>query len=99
MDGTSREFAMEGMGLQGLPTGVAGGSGEEITSAEATAPPALSMLDDVTSQPSVMDPSSAAAAEGGGSLPRQASPSSSKAKLPASSRRSGRMRGCRGWRR
>ena len=48
---------MAAIGLQALPTGVAGGSGEEITSAEATGPPAHSMLDDVTSQPAEADPS------------------------------------------
>ena len=81
VDGSSGEFAVEGTGLQELPAGAAGHSGEEITSAEATGPPALT-LDDVTSQPSEVDPSPAAAAEGG-SLPRQAAPSSSKVKLPA----------------
>ena len=89
MDGSSGEFAVDGMGLQALQVGAVGGYGEEITSAEATGPPAHSMLDDVTSRPCEVDPSSAAAAEGG-SLPRQAS-SSSRVELPA--RRSGRMRG------
>ena len=46
VDGSTGEFAVEAMRPQGLPTGAAGGSGEGITSAEATGPPALSMLDD-----------------------------------------------------
>ena len=35
-DGASEEFAVEGMGLQALPTGADGGSSEETTSAAAT---------------------------------------------------------------
>ena len=54
-DGASGEFAVEGMGLQAQPTGAVGGSGEEITSAEASGPPARSTLDDVASQPAEVD--------------------------------------------
>ena len=64
-DGSSGGFALEGMGLQALPTGAVGGSGEENTSAEATVPPAHSMLDDVTSQPAEADPSVGGTTEGG----------------------------------
>ena len=53
------------MGLQAQPTGAAGGSGQEITSMAATGPPALSTLDDVTSQPTEAGHSAGTAAEGG----------------------------------
>ena len=64
-DGSSGGFAVEGMGLQTLPTGDVGGSGEEITSAEATGLPAHSMLDDVAPQPAGVDPSAGGATAGG----------------------------------
>ena len=64
-DGSSAAFALGEMGLQALPTGAAGGFGEEITSVAQPGAPALSTLDDVTSQPVEVDPSSVTAAEGG----------------------------------
>ena len=39
VDGLGAKFALQGMGLGGLPTGVVGGSGKEGTSAEPSAPP------------------------------------------------------------
>ena len=64
-DGSSGEFATEGMGLGQQPAAAAGASGEEITSAEATGPPARSVLDDVAPQPAVVDPSSDGGPTGG----------------------------------
>ena len=64
-DGSGARFALEGMGLGALPTGAFGGSGEEITSAEALGPPARSMLDDVVPQPAKVVPSSGGAPTGG----------------------------------
>ena len=64
-DGSGAGFALEGMGLGVLPTRAVGGSGEEITSAEPSGPPAHSMLDNVASQPADVDPSSRGAPAGG----------------------------------
>ena len=64
-DGSGAGFALEGMGLGALPTGAVGGSGEEITSAESSGPPAHSMLDNVVPQLAGMDPSSGGAPAGG----------------------------------
>jgi hypothetical protein len=64
-DGSGAVFAAQGMGLEALPAGAAGGSGEGITSAEALAPPAHSMLDDVVSQPAEAAPSAEGAPTGG----------------------------------
>ena len=64
-DGSGEKFAANGMGLGPLPAVAAGASGEEITSAEATGPPACSVLDDVAPQPAAVAPSSDGGPTGG----------------------------------
>ena len=97
-DGSGAEFALGGMGLGPLSAGAAGASGEEITSAEPTGPPACSMLDDVASQPAEVDPSPGGCRRGW-SPPRQDSPSNSRVLLLgtrfARLRGSWRQRRCR----
>ena len=65
-DGSGANFALEGMGLEAPTAGAAGGSGEEITSAEALGPPAHSVLADVVPQLAEVVPSSGGAPAGGG---------------------------------
>ena len=79
-DGSGGKFATEGMGLGPLSAGAAGGSGEEITSAEQPGPPASSMLDDEVAQPAGVDPSSEGGPSGG-RPPRRDSPSNSRVLL------------------
>ena len=64
-DGSGEEFAVDGMGLGPQPAVAAGASGEESTSAEATGPPACSVLDDVAPQPAAVAPSSDGGPSGG----------------------------------
>ena len=57
-DGPTVEFAVEGMGLQELPTAAAEGSGGKSMVPGDVGPPALSILDDGGPQPSAVVPSS-----------------------------------------
>ena len=59
------EDVAEGMWLHELSQPGNGGSGEGIMQVEATGPPALSTLDDMGPQPTVVDPSAVGVVEGG----------------------------------